>query len=69
MSKGYCKSCGAKIEWHRTAAGKAMPLDAVPNELGTIEVECEDGKTRRFMSHFASCPYADRHRKPKARKD
>ena len=27
---GYCRSCGARIRWIRTTAGKAMPVNAEP---------------------------------------
>lgn len=43
-----CRSCGAEIEWKKTAAGKLMPVDKDTGE-----------------SHFATCPNAASHRKPR----
>jgi len=45
-----CQSCGAKMTWIKTPAGRAMPLS-----LATIETR--DG-TRYALSHFADCPEA-----------
>lgn len=34
-----CASCSARIIWAKSAAtGKAVPLDAVPSEAGTVVV-------------------------------
>ncbi len=33
-----CKSCGAPILWTVTAAGRRMPVDAEPSDIGNIEV-------------------------------
>lgn len=69
-----CRSCGAEIIWAVTELGKRMPLDAEPAERPTglfrIQRE-EDGAVRAFsvsgqpvyLSHFATCPHADQHRK------
>lgn len=55
-----CKTCGAAIVWLKTSTGKAMPVDA-----GTVQ----EGETLfvpgRHTSHFATCPQADQHRKPR----
>ena len=45
-----CRSCGARIVWVRTEAGKAMPLS-----LATVETR--DG-VRYALTHFADCPDA-----------
>lgn len=47
-----CKSCGAPIEWIKTAAGKAMPCDAEQvyyrrNAKGKSTVITKDGETLR----------------------
>lgn len=81
-SMGNCRSCGARILWIRTAAGRNMPVDPAP--LGYRKVpggrerivtpdgdvitgeKCEAGETPDgygYMSHFATCPEAGRHRK------
>ena len=46
-----CKSCGAPIAWVKTTAGKNMPVDTSAEHYGE--------------SHFAHCPNADAHRKPR----
>jgi hypothetical protein len=76
-----CRSCGAAIIWEpSTASGKLMPLDAEPHPDGNIVLipagamvlskeTAETGKrigSRRYRSHFATCPDAAQHRKPKA---
>lgn len=59
-----CRSCGADVVWTVTATGKHMPLS-----LKTKEAIIEDGKVVAYTmeTHFADCPNADRHRKPKER--
>ncbi|HMI85960.1 MAG TPA: hypothetical protein VK550_17805 [Polyangiaceae bacterium] len=74
----YCRSCGARIVWAKTPAGKAMPLDADPVTDGNIVLEEDNAgaiahvRSAAFggvgvfhKSHFATCPNAARHRKPK----
>lgn len=71
-----CDSCNAAIIWAYTAAGKRMPLDAAVSEHGTIML---DGKGvasvvdlfnkaagDRYVSHFATCPNASKHRKARS---
>lgn len=45
MNEGTCRSCGAKLIWAKTAAGRSMPLDAGPVADGTIHLnsggQCE----------------------------
>lgn len=72
-----CRSCGAEILWAITEKGKPMPLDAAPVEAadarqGLFEIAHTGEGTfaipsrpvpARFVSHFATCPNADSHRK------
>ena len=74
-----CKSCGAGIIWAKTIKGATIPLDAEPTKTGNIVIE--DGNALvynnpdaiaprlrsepRYVSHFATCPNADEHRKPR----
>lgn len=75
-----CRSCGAPIRWARTSTGKRMPVDAEPNPDGNVTlipplesadfplavVSSErDPSVIRYTSHFATCPNADAHRKPR----
>lgn len=57
-----CTSCHAKVIWFKTAAGNKMPVDA-----DTVEPtdNVEELDLARHQSHFASCPNASKHRKPR----
>ena len=55
-----CASCRAQIIWFKTPAGQSMPVDALTVEVGDTVLDL-----KRHESHFASCPNADKHRKPR----
>ena len=55
-----CRSCNAQIIWFKTNTGKNMPLDA-----DTVEPTDDELDLSRHVSHFATCPYAHMHRKPR----
>ena len=72
-----CRACGARILWIRTAKGKAMPCDPDRVRFrpagGPETFVMPDGKVQRgkrgasggavgYVSHFATCPRADRFR-------
>ncbi len=65
-----CKSCKREILWAKTPNGRAMPLD--PAEVNLCEVQPgPDGleivrQVRGHVSHFATCPQAGQHRKPRS---
>lgn len=79
MSK--CRSCGAKIIWIITPAGKKMPCDPEPvyfkpAQDGELRLVTANGTIARgtkaekaedalcgYVSHFATCPNADKHRR------
>ena len=77
MSK--CKSCGANIIWLPTENGKSMPCDATPipyvdDPAGSLLLVTNSGNVVRaradatsdkfgYVSHFATCPNADKHRR------
>ena len=79
MKCTYCKSCEAHIIYARhSRTNKLMPLDAEPDERGTIWVYRDtDGVTRFIVltpleaigrsdlrtAHFSNCPHADKWRK------
>jgi len=72
-----CRSCGAPILWALTENGKRIPLDAAPAERPTglfrlvekigerTPVAVSVSGEAVYLSHFATCPYADQHRKEK----
>lgn len=53
-----CSSCRARIIWLKTRAGKNMPVDA-----DTVEADDDDLDLERHVSHFATCPQANQHRR------
>lgn len=66
-----CRSCGAAIRWARSAGGRPIPLDAVPNRDGSVAMvdgravvaakagEAAEGEAAplRWMPHHATCPH------------
>lgn len=58
-----CLSCGAKIYWVRSEAGKAMPLEPIDGPVFTIRSGdlgvAVAQPVKAFRSHFATCPDAD----------
>lgn len=70
-----CKSCGASIVWALTKDGKHIPIDNQPVKGGnlrmtslgreplTVEVKPVEPEIYGWVSHFATCPNADEHRK------
>lgn len=55
-----CKGCGREIQWIVTKKNnKAAPFDMQPHTITTPEGETHTG----FISHFATCPVAQRFRK------
>jgi hypothetical protein len=55
-----CSSCNAKIIWFLTKKLKHMPVDA-----DTVRPEDDELDLTRHKSHFATCPNANQHRKPR----
>lgn len=55
-----CKSCGAPIAWLRTEAGRSMPTDA-----SSVSATDETFDPKKHKSHFATCPNANKHRRPR----
>lgn len=80
MRTTKCRACGAEIGFVKTVAGKTMPVDPeeiqfVPGE-GPEMFVTPDGlvlqgkrdphsKEIGYTSHFATCPEADKFRKPR----
>ena len=52
-----CRSCGEQIVWLKTHKGKSMPVDAYSVESGDALFE-----RNRHISHFDTCPDADKFR-------
>lgn len=73
-----CSSCGAPINWAKTIKGRPIPLDPDPVPQGNVIIS-EEGTALvyntaaaiapryadapKYVSHFATCPNADEHRK------
>ena len=57
-----CRSCDEYIVWVKTQAGKNMPVDADSFDEGD---ELVYDAERGHISHFATCPNADQHRRKK----
>ena len=74
MIKGpsFCRECRTQIHWVKTPRGKNMPLDMHRVAGGNVEVDennqavfvRKDGLPH-FISHWATCPDADKFRKKK----
>lgn len=75
-----CKSCRRAILWTVTESGARMPVDFAPTVDGTVAIahEVVDGRrvwrsriaqlgesVVRRKAHWATCPSAAQHRKPK----
>lgn len=56
-----CKSCKSPIRWIMMSTGRSMPVNpefvTVVTEAGTV--------IKGHISHFATCPNAQEHRKVK----
>lgn len=57
--EGQCKSCRQPMVWIRLQSGKANPCDPPRLMVRTGSGALEVGR----ISHFATCPQADRHRR------
>jgi hypothetical protein len=69
-----CRSCKQQVRWATTEHGKAIPLDPEPAANGSIrlragvaivvpEAERQAFAGELYLSHFATCPDAARHRR------
>lgn len=56
--KKLCKSCGSAVIWFKTKKGGFMPVDAA-----TVKPSDDVLDLKYHRSHFATCPYADKHRR------
>lgn len=73
MRVAQCR-CGARIVWAKTARGKNMPVNADPDDTGTVVLRGEpplalvvpDGaypEEPRYRAHWADCPRSDEFRR------
>lgn len=73
MNSGNCSSCKRSVFWVVMAkSGKRMPVDIAPAANGTIVIGADgmgyidrNAGRAKFVSHFASCPNAAKHRRGK----
>jgi hypothetical protein len=78
----HCDSCGRPILWALSEYGKPMPLDPEPRADGNIVLRRLGGTDQpvahvlkrhelvaeaRHVSHFATCPESDLHRRRQRR--
>ena len=61
-----CRSCGAPAVWMKTQAGNNMLVDA--DSVDEAELDWKGGRPlfdhkAGHVSHFATCPQADQHRR------
>lgn len=74
---GETCSCGAAMTWAKTEAGNRIPLDPEPHPAGNVVLDERRVATvyrlpevaevhamgaPRYLSHFATCPDAEKHR-------
>lgn len=76
-----CRTCREPIRWVIMESGRSTPLDDAPVENGNVALEAngkrgivlagdELARARAhgeplYLSHFATCPFADQHRRRK----
>lgn len=63
MDTAKCKTCQASIVWLKTALNKVMPVDAETVREGDTMFLKDVHR-----AHFATCPQAAEHRKPKTQR-
>jgi hypothetical protein len=79
MKTAPCKYCSAPIIWAKTPAGRAMPIDPEPVDMGNVQLLERDSEAdaplavvtvpaliaegQRYRSHFVTCPKAAQARK------
>ena len=77
--EAHCTSCHALVLWATTELDKPIPINRIPRVDGNIVLRRDArGVLRahfvnvgqpslfdedRYVSHFATCPHADAHRK------
>ena len=70
---GRCKSCSQPVLWCLTKNEKPMPVNPTPILNGNLDLVGDhalyvkpDPAVARYVSHWATCPNADQHRREKA---
>ena len=69
-----CSTCKRPIRWALTEEGRRIPLDPEPERRMVVLGQRKDptgggglidqvGSRPTFVTHFATCPNADQHRK------
>jgi hypothetical protein len=73
-----CRGCGAEIKWIRSKKGKPIPCEVKPalytplwhvgakvvTPEGEVKTIIEGGESIfGYLSHFATCPFAERFRR------
>jgi len=72
-----CRTCHAPGFWAKTATGKSILIDRDPVPDGNLQIFLEQGEPialvthgdvpgkQRYKAHFATCPHAAEHRRPR----
>ena len=61
-----CKGCQEIIKFVEMESGMRMPVNSKPVSIVVVDDQTGKGEiVRGFMSHFATCPNADKFRKGK----
>lgn len=70
-----CKKCNAQIYYLETHSGAHIPVNAdsiserqKSGIIGGFKI-LFDPKKEKHITHFATCPFADKFRKPKTKGD
>lgn len=77
--RSRCSSCDAPVIWAKTPDGKWHPLNKTRRQTIARLAKLKPGEradtplqisefVSGYVSHFATCPNADRHRKPREEK-
>jgi len=75
MRRDKCKSCGKEVWWAQTVHGRMMMIEENPKgKIGIINGRAQvlkegdmfaDYPDKLYTSHFATCPHAAQHRRPR----
>jgi hypothetical protein len=65
MKTARCRSCQAEVVWLKTRNGKNVPVDVTSFDPVEFELDPPEFDPKLHVAHFATCPQAAEHRKPR----